>query len=259
MARVGAVLRVTVRTVGELLITFSVLTALFIVYQLYYTNLVGRQVMDDEVNAMHKQWTAAQRLLPVAPSPPGDPAPAVSSTSATPSPDHPAAPAQKGASAPVVQAPPATLRGGDAVAILHIPRLGTGAADSGTPVLEGIGLDVLNKATGHYPGTALPGQLGNFAVAGHRKTHGEPFRHLDELRAGDLVYVETATAWYTYRIDADPVIVQPSDVGVVDAVPGQPGAVPSRSLITLTTCNPWWSSTQRMIVTGHLVSAKPRT
>ena len=55
--------------------------------------------------------------------------------------------------------------------------------------------------------------VGNFSVAGHRKTHGEPFRHLDEMRAGDLVYVETAQAWYTYRIDADPVIVPPSDVG----------------------------------------------
>jgi sortase A len=147
---------------------------------------------------------------------------------------------------------------GDDVAILHIPRLGTGAADSGTPVLEGVGMDILNKATGHYPGTALPGQIGNFAVAGHRKTHGEPFRHLDELRAGDLVYVETAQAWYTYVVDADPVIVPPTDVGVVDPVPGQPGASPTASLITLTTCNPWWSSTQRMIVTGHLIGTRPR-
>ncbi|MFD0639411.1 class E sortase [Catenulispora yoronensis] len=144
------------------------------------------------------------------------------------------------------------------MAILHIPRLGTGADTSGTPVLEGVGLDVLNKAAGHYPGTALPGRLGNFAVAGHRKTHGEPFRHLDELRAGDLVTVETATAWYTYRIDTGPVIVAPSDVDVVDAVPGRPGAAPTGSLITLTTCDPWWSSTRRMIVTGHLLSSRPR-
>ncbi|GAA1975872.1 class E sortase [Catenulispora subtropica] len=254
MARVGAVLRGTVRTVGELLVTFSVLTALFIVYQLYYTNLVGRQVMDDEVGAMHRQWTASAAAAPPAP-----PTPPVRSAATPPSPTA-VPPATSGAPAPQtaapVAAPPSTpsalLRNGSYVAILHIPRLGSGADGSGIPVLEGIGMDVLNKATGHYPGTALPGQVGNFAVAGHRKTHGEPFRHLDELRAGDLVTVETAKAWFTYEIDADPVIVQPSDVGVLAPVPG-------RSLITLTTCNPWWSSTQRMIVTGHLVSSRSRT
>src|SRR5437588_9653907 len=100
MARVGAVLRVAVRTVGELLVTFSVLTALFIVYQLYYTNVVGRQVMDDEVDAMRKQWTAAAARP--APAGFGSPAPPVLSTapvspsSATPSPARPAAPVPKG-------------------------------------------------------------------------------------------------------------------------------------------------------------------
>ena len=209
MARAGAILRIAVRTIGELLVTFSVLLALFIVYQLYYTNVVGRQDMNAEVSAMHRQWAATV------------PAP-------TPTSARSAAPARHGESAPVVAPPPAAvLHNGDDVAILHIPRLGSGLDDAGIPVLEGVGLDVLNKATGHYPGTALPGQIGNFAVAGHRKTHGEPFRHLDEMRAGDLVYVETAHAWYTYRIDADPVIVQPTDLGVVDPVPGEPGVRPS--------------------------------
>jgi sortase A len=253
MARVGAVLRVTVRTAGELLITFSMLTALFIVYQVYYTNVVGRQVMNDEVVAMHKQWTATgTATAAVAPVPPAVPPPVSSAAQAAPTAlTAPNAPATAVLPVPA-QRTSSPFRNGAYVAILHIPRLGTGADDSGTPVLEGIGMDILNKATGHYPGTALPGQAGNFAVAGHRKTHGEPFRHLDELRTGDLVYVETARAWYTYRIDADPAIVQPSDVGVLDAVPGQ-------SLITLTTCNPWWSSTQRMVVTGRLVASRPRT
>lgn len=230
MARAGAILRIAVRTIGELLVTSSVLLGLFIVYQLYYTNVIGRQDMNHEVSVMQRQWTVA-------------------------APAHPASPAPHGQAAPVAAPPPAPVpRDGDNVAILNIPRLG-----SEVPVLEGVGLDILNKAAGHYPGTALPGQTGNFAVAGHRKTHGEPFRHLDEMRAGDLVYVETAQARYTYRIDADPVIVQPTDLGVVDPVPGEPGARPTESLMTLTTCNPWWSSTQRMIVTGRLIAAEPRT
>jgi sortase A len=244
MARAGAILRGAVRTVGELLVTFSALLAMFVVYQLYYTNVIGRQDMNHEVDAMHRQWTAT--------------ATAPAATPAT-TPARPTAPAPHGESAPVVAPPPApVLHNGDNVAILHVPRLGSGVDDAGIPVLEGVGLDILNKATGHYPGTALPGQIGNFSVAGHRKTHGEPFRHLDEMRAGDLVYVEIAQAWYTYRIDADPVIVQPTDLGVVDPVPGDPGVRPTRSLITLTTCNPWWSSTQRMIVTGHLIATGVR-
>lgn len=226
MARVGAVLRGAVRTLGELLVTSSVLLALFIVYQLYYTNVVGRQEMGAEVAAMHKLWTAPT------------PVPAASNRPV-------AASVQVGAGAPEY---------GGAVAVLYVPRM-TGR--TGIPVLEGVGLDILNKAAGHYPGSALPGQIGNFAVAGHRKTHGEPFRHLDVLRAGDLVYAETAQAWYTYRLDGDPVVVDPHDVGVLDPVPGRPGATPTGRLITLTTCNPWWSSTQRMVVTGQLVATRP--
>jgi len=230
MARAGAILRVTVRTLGELLVTFSALTALFIVYQLYYTNVVGRQEMSDEVSSLHKQWSAA--------------APARATARLEPT----AAPA------PPIAPPP---KYGSGIAILHIPRLGADSVKTGTPVLEGVGMDILNKATGHYPGSAMPGALGNFAVAGHRKTHGEPFRHLDEIRAGDLVFVETAESWFTYQVDGDPVIVPPTDTGVVDPVPGQPGAEPTRNLITLTTCNPWWASTQRMIVVGHLVDTRP--
>jgi sortase A len=214
-----------------------VLLGLFIVYQLYYTNVVGRQEMGDEVAAMHKQWAAS--------------APAPASALVTSSPDPPST--ESRSVAVPIQAPPAAPKYGGAVAILYIPSM---SGRTGIPVLEGVGLDVLDKATGHYPGSALPGQVGNFAVAGHRKTHGEPFRHLDVLRAGDYVYVETGQDWYTYRLDDDPVVIDPHDLGVVDPVPGEPGAAPTRQLITLTTCNPWWASTQRMIVTGRLVGTR---
>jgi sortase A len=207
--------------------------------------------MSREVAAMHRQWTTET------PAPPTIPPQALAPS---PAPAHPAAPAPYGQSAPVVAPPPPpALHNGDDVAILRIPRLGSSVDDAGIPVLEGVGLDILNKATGHYPGTALPGQIGNFSVAGHRKTHGEPFRHLDEMRDGDLIVVETADRWYTYREDRDPFIVDPSDLGVVAPVPDHPDATPSRKLITLTTCNPWWASTQRMIVTGELIAQQPRS
>jgi sortase A len=71
--------------------------------------------------------------------------------------------------------------------------------------------------------------------------------------------VETRDAWYTYREDRDPYIVEPSDLAVVAPVPGVPGAAPTQRLITLTTCNPWWASTQRMIVSGTLIGEQPRS
>jgi sortase A len=146
-------------------------------------------------------------------------------------------------------------KAGVAFAILHIPRLG----DKSIPVLQGTTLDLLGRGVGHYKDSALPGQMGNFSVAGHRKTHGEPFRYLDEMREGDPIVVETADTWYTYREDRDPFIVDPTDLGVVAPVPDHAGAAPTRKLITLTTCNPWWASTQRMIVTGTLISQQPRS
>jgi len=110
----------------------------------------------------------------------------------------------------------------------------------------------------HYKGTALPGQVGNFAVAGHRATHGQPFANLDQLRIGDLIIVETQDAVYTYVVDYDPnrTIVLPTAVWVLEPVPGHPTVTPTRALITLTTCNPRWNSSHRMIVFGHLVSTR---
>lgn len=144
---------------------------------------------------------------------------------------------------------------GAGFAVLYVPRLG---ADYAKPVIQGVGADVLARGIGHYPESALPGQVGNFALAGHRLTHGEPFRHLDRLRAGDLLVVETATGWYTYRLTGNPYVVSPSAVSVVAPVPGRPTARPKRRTLTLTTCHPWYSSRQRMVVHGVLDSWRAR-
>jgi sortase A len=97
--------------------------------------------------------------------------------------------------------------------------------------------------------------VGNFAVAAHRATHGEPFAHLDEMRKGDTVEVETVTGSYTYVIDRS-AIVDPTSTGVIDPVPGRSDTTPRRALITLVTCNPRWGSTERMIVSGHLTETR---
>lgn len=147
------------------------------------------------------------------------------------------------------------LARGTAFAILRIPRLGS---DWRSPVVQGVTLDDLTRGVGHYPRSALPGRIGNFAVAGHRATNGEPFAALDRLQAGDAVVVETRTSWYTYVVD-DWYIVPPTQVEVVEPVPNEPGAEPTRALITLTTCNPRWASYERLIVHGELVEERPKS
>jgi sortase A len=99
--------------------------------------------------------------------------------------------------------------------------------------------------------------VGNFAVAGHRATKGEPFRKLDRMRRGDAIVVETRTTWLTYVVD-DTRIVTPQDTWVVNPVPGKRNVKPTKRLLTLTTCHPRWASTHRMIVFAHLESKKSK-
>ena len=150
---------------------------------------------------------------------------------------------------------PADLGLGQPFALMRIPRLGRSWEFA---VVQGTGLPQLALGPGHVPGTALPGQLGNFAVAGHRVTAGNPFWSLPSLRAGNLVYVETVAGTYEYRVVAKPVLVSADDTAMLAAVPGRPGQRPRQRLITLITCDPPWTGTNRVIVTGALVATLPR-
>ena len=142
---------------------------------------------------------------------------------------------------------------GQAFALMYLPALGD---HWNRPVIQGVTLADLARGVGHYPQTAMPGQVGNFAVAGHRATNGEPFAHLDRVGLGDAVVVRTERAWFVYRVTGTS-IVAPTDVSVIDAIPSRPGASPSRALITLTTCSPRWASYYRLIVHGVLVGTSP--
>jgi sortase A len=124
-------------------------------------------------------------------------------------------------------------------------------------VIQGTALAQLNVSPGHVPGTQWPGQLGNFAVAGHRVTAGNPFWSLPSMRNGELVYIQTKLNDLTYRVTGKK-WVSPADLGVLDAVPGHPRQQPTQRLLTLITCDPAWTGTYRVIVTAVLVAATPR-
>ena len=145
---------------------------------------------------------------------------------------------------------------GQPFALLRIPALGRGWKFA---VVEGATLAQLATGPGHVTGTQLPGQLGNFAVAAHDITAGNPFLHLKSLRAGEKIYVTTKYATYTYLVTGERV-VRYTDVSVLAPVPGSPGAAPVSARITLITCTPvtLLFTPWRVIVTGVLVSTQAR-
>jgi sortase A len=207
------------RTAGELLVTAGVILLLFVVYELKITDLQTAQSQRTLRSELQHQWAA--------------PAP-VASAAAGP---------QLRAADP-----------GQGLAVLRIPRFGAAYAPV---VVEGVSTHDLELGPGHYPGTALPGQVGNFVVSGHRTTYGHPFTDLDQLRVGDPVVVETRDSWFTYSVTSTRV-VPPTQTGVVLPVPDQPTATPTQRLLTFTTCNPKYSASTRLIVLATLTDTHPK-
>lgn len=133
---------------------------------------------------------------------------------------------------------------------ITIPAIGTDAI-----VVEGTSTKALNTGAGHYPSTPLPGEPGNVAIAGHRTTYGKPFARQDELKPGDKIYLETPFAKHTYEVvpafggHANPWVVPADDWTVADALPD--------SMLTLTTCHPKGSDTQRLVARAKLMNSEP--
>ena len=150
-----------------------------------------------------------------------------------------------------------------AEALIRIPKLGKKYV---MPVQRGVSDAVLAEGYGHFKGSAKAGAVGNYALAAHRVTHGEPLRRMPELRPGDKVIVETKDRTYTYELDTNPndLIVTFADVWVIDKLPKNPhGGVepaqkPGQKLITLTTCAELFHTDNRMIAFGHLVASTTR-
>ncbi len=150
---------------------------------------------------------------------------------------------------------PSELGVGTPFALLRIPQLGRSWQFA---VVQGTGQGQLALAPGHLPGTALPGQVGNFVVAGHRVTAGGPFWRLPSLHPGSMVIVITINASYEYEVTDRPRSVSADDTAVTAPVPGHPGEQARIRMITLITCDSPWTGSSRVLVTGVLVRAMPR-
>ena len=217
--------RTVVRTLGEVFVTAGFALLLFVVYELYVTDLIADRRQDELSQQLYDEWEREGNAAEIS----------------------------------------TDVDFGKAMAVIRIPRLGE---DYRRVVLEGTTEDVLRQGPGHYAETALPGEQGNFSLAGHRVGKGSPFLDLYKMRPGDPIVVETATTWLVYRVLGTPStgeftgdpsgipgmqIVSPWDVEVIAPVPG--GAAdgePTGAYLTLTTCHPKFSAEQRLIIHAEL-------
>ena len=217
-------LRWVVGTLGEVLITLGLLLLLFVSWQLWWTDVTANREQAGTIQALERGFGGAGGA--------GGAGAAATDSAAT-----------------LKEVP-----FGEAFAIVRIPRFG---ADYARPVLHGIDHDTLTKGVGHYPDTVMPGQVGNFSVAGHRTTYGRPFHNIDLLQKGDVIVVETKASYLVYAVDRH-VIVTPDQVEVIAPVPQRPGVKPTQAWMTLTSCHPKYSALERYVVFAKLVKSIPR-
>ena len=220
--------RAVIRGVGEVFITVGMLLLLMVAYQLWWTNVESSQAIAQERQQIEQSWNEPEKPIN-SPSPTTPPKPVT---------DKP------------IKEPPY----GTGFALLYIPRLGDHVW--GLPVTEGTGKDILAHGAGHYEDTAMPGAVGNFAIAAHRSSHSEPFANFPDLQVGDKVYVRTKNVWYVYTLTHDDPNLTPSDVWVIAPVPGFPDSTPKKKLLTMTTCTPRYGSTGRWAWWGELSESR---
>jgi len=225
--------------VGKVLIVIGLLLFAFVGYQLWGTGIQTAQAqnrLEDEFERLTGQATtttapSAATTTPATtapPSPGSDPV----TTSAAPATTTTVA-------APVIVGPDI----GDPIARLEIPDI-----DVDVIVVSGVGVQELREGVGHFPESRLPGQLGNAAFAGHRTTYGAPFIDVDDLEPGDRMVVTGAFGQRFVYAVTDTEIVGPGDYALV--VPTDDESV---ATLTLSSCHPKRSSSQRIIVRSELV------
>jgi sortase A len=206
------------------MITIGVIILLFVLYQLYGTGVAEAHSQSQ----LAKQFNAAVSAATPKTTPPASDNPTLGSGS------------ESSGNQPSQSATEPSVPPGGAIDHLVIPKIGVNKF-----VVQGVQLDDLTKGPGHYPETVLPGQAGNAAIAGHRTTYGAPFYDLNALAVGDpIIITDRAGRTFTYRVSQPPRSVSPDDVSVLDPTP--------YAELTLTTCNPRFSATSRLIVVARL-------
>ncbi|MCP1411648.1 class E sortase [Paenarthrobacter sp. A20] len=223
--RASDVIRKISQILGELLITAGIVLLLFVGWELWWTNVEANAKQNEAVQSFAQDLTG-----PVTPAAPAN---------------------QADFGPPVVGTAPAN---GETIGIMYIPRFG---ADYTRPIIEGTGADVLDTlGLGRYGSTSMPGAIGNFAVAGHRQTHGAVLDSIHTLVPGDKIYVQTADGFYTY-VFRNNQIVLPNRTDVLMPVPTQPGIVPKERILTMTSCNPRFGSQERIIAYSVMEGWQP--
>jgi len=167
--------------------------------------------------------------------------PTTTTTTAPPKTTTTTAPLPRQMTQPI--APPSDQRGAEdnpQLGRIVIPKVGLDSE-----LHDGIRLTTLDRGPGHWPGSAMPGQIGNVVVAGHRTSHGAEFRHLDALEPGDDVVFTTADGTFTYRVTGTQ-IVTPDSLWIVD-----PSDTPTATLFA---CHPLGSTAERIVVTLALTT-----
>jgi sortase A len=213
--------------VGELFITAGALVLLFLGWQLWLNDLIVGSEQNAKAAVLSETWSRGFAAPPAAPtrSDPGPPTVGV--------------------------APANTVRFGT----LMVPRFGS---EYHREIAEGVGVDdVLKTGIGHYPGTQMPGDVGNVALAAHRDGWGAGFSGIVNLRVGDSIYLETRAGWYKYLFRSME-YVYPSAVEVLAPVPTLPDKSPTDRILTLTSCNPEFTAAERVIAYGVYDTWYPR-
>jgi sortase A len=255
---IGDWVRTGLRGLGQTLITAGLVLLLFVVYEVWVSNIFAHQKQHQVHQQLAQAWKSGQDPLH------GE--------------DRLNLPSGK----------QVTIPAGVGFANLYIPRFGK---DYAWTIVQGTNDADLERGPGHYSGSAVPGQVGDFALAGHRVGKGEPFLNLDQLVPGDPIVVQTDGNWYVYRVLGDAAaytaaqnltnkkardaaeaaafatpstqgvvgreIVSPNAVSVIDPVPNHPNATPTTALMTMTTCHPKYSANQRMIIHAVLARSVP--
>ncbi|GAA1466974.1 class E sortase [Microbacterium thalassium] len=233
--------------IGELLMTVGVILLLYVAWQLWLGDVIYGAQANAQGNELSETWadgfaeTDAATPTPITvPTPTAAPIP-------TPAPED------TEDVEPIILAEPS---GTEDFAVLHVPRFGS---DYAVPMAGGVTragtLD--RQRIGHYPGTQMPGEIGNFAVAGHRTTYGAPFNRIAELRVGDPLVIETAVGWYTYRFRTLE-YVRPDATDVLLPVPQAPDTPAGTRYMTMTSCSPLYSAAERIIAYSVFESFTPR-